>query len=357
MEIIHTMKDIKKEDWNSLVKNDKVEISHEWFSFTENVGMKPGFNYCHVLHTEQGKPVTILPAYHQPLNLNTIIRGYKPAFVKILLDKIKVPLSITKSHIPLSCDFRILGNAKYFSECLAKLDEFSKKQRHFYLVVRDSNDYLDLPRFFCRERYPEVLLNSYSSWDAYLEDQPGKRAKNIRYEYKKSVKAGTKTYMVEDLEDYNTILHTLLMNVCQVHLSFVKYPKHFFKTVKKYVPAYARCLCAEYQGDITAFLFFLENKHFISCKYAGRDYTAEDSYVYFRLMYDLIKHAAKVGKPISMEKVSYEAKLRRGFKIQRKKDYVKLYFPVIKTLYTPVLHATNDYVTKYTQKLKMLESE
>jgi predicted N-acyltransferase len=357
MEIIHTMKDIEKEDWNSLIKNDKVEITHEWLSFAENVGVKPGFNYCHAVHTEQGKPVTILPAYHQPLNLNAIIRGYKPYFIKILLNKMKVPLSITRSHIPLSCDFRILGDTTYFSKCLAALDQFSKKRHHFYLTIRDSNDYLDLPHFFCRERYPEMLLDSYSSWDTYLEDQPGKRAKSIRYEYKKSVKAGTKTYIVENLEDYNPVLYALLMNVCKQHLSFVKYPGNFFKIVKKYVPAYAKCLCAEYQGDITAFLFFLENKHYISCKFAGRDYTAEDSYVYFRLMYDLIKHAAKVGKPISMEKVSYEAKLRRGFKIQRKRDYVKLYFPIIKTLYTPVLYVTNDYVTDYTQKLMNLESE
>lgn len=357
MEIIHTMKDIEKEDWNRLIKGDKAEITYEWLSFAENVGMDPNFNSCHVVHTEQGKPVTILPAYHQRLDLNTLVRGYKPFFIKKLLHITKVPLTITRVLIPLSCDFRVLGNKKYFHQCLSELDKFSRANHHFYLMIRDSSKYLDLSHFFCREGYSELVLNTYSSWDTYLKDQPGKRAKNIRYEYKKSVKAGTKTYIEENIEDYNKVFYTLFMNVCRQHKSFVEYPKNFFKTMKKYVPAYVKCLCAEYQGDITAFLLFLENEHYISCKFAGRDYTAEDSYVYFRLMYDLIKHAINMEKPISMEKVSYEAKLRRGFKINKKRDYIKLYFPVIKTFYTLVLRKTSDYAVKYTKKLKMLESD
>ena len=102
-------------------------------------------------------------------------------------------------------------------------------------------------------------------------------------------------------------------------------------------------------------MFLLENDHFITCKYAGRDYSAADPYVYFRLLYELIKYSIKKKKPISMEKASYEAKLRRGFKYIEKWCYLKPLLPVLGDVYINMVTKRNKRIGKRIQEVKSFQ--
>jgi predicted N-acyltransferase len=356
IEIITTMKDIEKKDWNALVKKDKVETSYEWFCFAEDICVEPEHDFCHSVCTdEKGTIQGIMPAYTHHIYVKNFVResGLRP--IQALFPKIKTPLKTTRAHIPLSCDFRYFGNRKYFNECLTGLENFTKKENHFLFVIRDSNERLDLPDYFCIELYPEAYIDPYPSWDAYLQSQKGKRGKHIRYEYKKSVNSGTKTYIQEDLHDYSTVLYDLYVNVCEKNKGVVDYPQNFFEKMEEHLPEYTKCIFAQENGNITAYLYILENEYCISCKFAGRTYEEKDPYVYFRLLYELIKYAIKKKKPISAEKATYEAKLRRGFKAIEKRNYYKTNYPLLGELYFSVLNQIAKKRLKSIQKVKAIE--
>jgi len=108
-------------------------------------------------------------------------------------------------------------------------------------------------------------------------------------------------------------------------------------------------------GTITGYFLLVENDWFISCKYAGRDYEARDPYVYFRLLYELIKYSIKKKKPVSAEKATYDAKLRRGFKVIEKRNYLKVNWPFVEDLYIKVLKRVNKAKAENIKRVKSLQ--
>ncbi|MBU7034462.1 MAG: GNAT family N-acetyltransferase, partial [Theionarchaea archaeon] len=238
--------------------------------------------------------------------------------------------------------------------CLGEIEDYLRVRKHFLLILQDLSESIAIPGFLKTRAWPEVCLNSYSSWDSYLESQKGKRAKSIRYEYRKSVDTGTKTFMADDLDQYGDLLYDMYLNVCDKNESIVKYPRDFFKRLEDHLSPYTRCIFAETANDITAYLFILENEHWISCKFAGRTYESEDPYVYFRLMYEMIKYAASKGKPISAEKAAYQAKLRRGFKIVPKFSYYHSYYSIVGDIYLKLIKKVTEF--KKIDRMELLES-
>ncbi len=353
IEIITTMKDIEKKDWNNLIQKDKVETSYQWFCFVEDIHIEPEFDFCHAV-CRDNDIVGIIPAYSRHIYFKNFVResGLRP--LQDMLPNIRAPLKTTRAHIPLSCDFRYFGNRKYFNKCLTGLEDFTKEENHFILVIRDSNEKLELSDYFCMELYPEAYTDPYPSWDIYIKNQKGKRGKHIRYEYKKSVDLGTKTFIVNDLEDYTGLLYDMYYNVCIKNKSIIDYPENFFKKMEEHLHEYTRCIFAEENGNITAYLFILENEHYISCKYAGRNYQEKDPYTYFRLLYELIKYSIKKKKPVSAEKATYEAKLRRGFKPIEKRNYYKTNYPHLGDLYFLFLKKINKKRLKHINEVKSM---
>jgi len=341
IELVHTMKDIDKKEWNTLAGADKVETTHEWFSFVEDISFEPKPYYCHAVYKEKGETVGILPAYYHFIFIKDFV--WETGFFTLgsLLPKMKTPLKVTKVSIPLSCDSRYFGDKKYFHDCLTELKTFSRKRRDFLFAIMDSNEKIDSSDLFCIETFPEAYTEPYPSWDAYIQSQRGKRGKHMRYEYKKSIESGTKTYIQENLDGLYTVLYDLYLNVSVRNKSPFTFPRDFFKKMDAHLRGYAKCILAENKGKITGHLLFLENDHIISCKYAGRDYEAQDIYVYFRLMYELIKYAIDKKKPLSMERTSYDAKFRRGFNPIEKRNYLKSYC-VIGNLYLDLLKDRNS---------------
>jgi predicted N-acyltransferase len=356
IEIVKTMKDIEEEEWNMLAGDDKVETTYKWFCFIENVGIDPHPTFCHAVYrNETGAIQAIMPAYYHNINIRRFAGESLYIGLRQFFPNKKIPFMVTDVHIPLSCDFRFFGDRTYVTECLTALGQFTKEKKHFLLRIKDSNERLNLPGFINFEVYPEVYMNPYSSWDAYIQDQRGKRGKHLRYEYRKSVAIGTRTYMEEDLSGYSDLLYDMYINVCEKNMGTVIYPRNYFKKMEDYLHHYTKCLFAEENGDITAYLFLMENEYCISCKYAGRNYEARDPYVYFRLLYDLIKYSIEKKKPISAEKATYEAKLRRGFKTIEKTNYIKSYWPFIGDIYLKMLTLLYTERSKNIKKVKSLQ--
>ena len=353
MEIIHTMEEIKKKDWDNLVQKDTPETSYEWFCFAEDIGFDRNLNYCHVLYKDSTLR-GVLPAYY----LDVFLRDFAVSFGLMplgrLIPLLKTPFKVTEVRIPYSVESRYLGDKKYFYECLKTLETFSRKEGHSFLFMKDTSERFDLPAYTCIELYPAVYIEPFPSWDAYLESLKGKRGKHIRYEYKKSVENGTKTFIEEDLTSYYTVLERMHQNVCKKNKSISFYPENYFEKIDTYVPHFSKCIFAESDGDITGFLYLLENDHFITCKHAGRDYDAADQYLYFRLLYELIKYSIKTKKPVSIEKATYDAKLRRGFTLQEKWCYIKSHIRV-GDIYLQFVKKANKRVKKKIQKTESLE--
>ncbi|MBU7025030.1 MAG: GNAT family N-acetyltransferase [Theionarchaea archaeon] len=331
IKIIDTVEDVDRNAWNALSGADKVETTYEWFSFCEDMKVSPPLTFCHALYTEHDKVKGILPAYSYPINLYNFIResGLRP--LGRLFPRIETRFKMSKIHIPLSCDWRFFGDKTHFL-----------------------GESLTLPAYVKTTDWPEVYLDPYPSWDAYLQSQKGKRAKSIRYEYRKSVEIGTKTFMTEDLDQYNDLLYDMYVNVCDRNQGIIEYPRDFFRKLEDHLSPCTKCIFAEDATDITAYLYLLENEHWISCKFAGRSYKSEDPYVYFRLMYEMIKYAAGKGKPISAEKAAYQAKLRRGFKILPKFSYFRSYFPILGDLYLRAYKSLGKFKKK--KRMDLLES-
>lgn len=355
IELVRTMKDIEKKDWNSLVGKDKVETSYEWVSFAEDINIEPGHNYCHAVCEEKGKIVGILPAYYHNVYVRKPPQVSRLYALRKIVPRAKTPFKMTRVHIPLSCDSRYFGDKKYFNECLAEIENFSREKNHFLLRIDDSNEKMNIPGFFCIEVSPEVYTESYPSWDGYIQSQRGKRGKNIRYEYKKSVDMGTKTYLVEELDAYYDLLYNMYISVYTKNNGSVTYPRDYFKRMDECLYKYTKCIFAEDNGTITGYLLLVENDWFISCKYAGRDYKARDPYVYFRLLYELIKYSIKKKKPVSAEKATYDAKLRRGFKVIEKRNYLKVNWPFLEDLYVAVLKRVNKAKAENIKRVKSLQ--
>ncbi|MBU7014067.1 MAG: GNAT family N-acetyltransferase [Theionarchaea archaeon] len=352
--IIQTVEDVNRNTWNALVGTDKVETTYDWFLFCEDVKLSPSLTFCHAVYTEDDEIKGIMPAYSYPIYLYNFVResGVRP--LARLFPRMKTRFNMSKVHIPLSCDFRFFGNMSYFHACLKGIEEHIRINNHFLLVLQDYKESLSLPGYVKTNGWPEVCLDPYPSWERYLESQKGKRAKSIRYEYRKSVDLGTKTFMTDDIDQYTDLLYDMYLNVCDRNEGMITYPGDFFRKMEDHLSPYSRCIFAEDGNDITAYLYLLENENWISCKYAGRTYESEDPYVYFRLMYEMIKYAARKKKPISAEKAAYEAKLRRGFRIVPRFNYHRSYYPVVGDLYLKMYKTIVQF--KKIENLELLES-
>ncbi|MGC1119888.1 MAG: hypothetical protein WBA22_02240 [Candidatus Methanofastidiosia archaeon] len=358
MEIVHRMKDIGREEWNTLTKGARPETHYNWFLFCEDMGWRRHLTYCHVIYKDnQGNIKGILPAYYIHICLRDFLVSFDFLSLARFAPVLKTPFKITEVHIPYSVDSLYFGDRAYFTQCLEFLEEFSKDNRHSFLFIKDCSDHLDLPQYTSMEQFPEVYMAPYPSWDVYIESQKGRRAKSIRYEYRKSVEHGTKTYMVEDLKGYSTLLRTMEMNVKKKNKSYAEDVEGYFEKIEDYVPDLTKCIFAENEGEIVGYLFLLENDFSITCKHAGRDYSCSDPHVYFRLLYELIKYSIEKKKPMSIEKMSYDAKLRRGFTLVEKRGYVKSNLPVLGDLYLTLIKRANERAVSQIEEIKSLQDE
>ncbi|MBU7038062.1 MAG: N-acetyltransferase [Theionarchaea archaeon] len=356
MEIVHRTRDIDREEWNALTRGARPETHYNWFLFCEDIGQRRNLTYCHVIYKDsQGTIRGMLPAYSLHICLRDFLVSFGLLSLARLTPVLKTPFKITEVHIPYSVDSLYLGDPLYFNQCLRFLEEFSRERRHAFLFVKDCSSHLDLPQYTCVEQFPEVCMTPYPSWDAYCGSQQGRRAKNIRYEYRKSVEHGTKTYMVEDLGGYSTLLETMETNVWEKNKSYSEPIKGYFKKIEEYVPDLTKCIFAENGGEIAGYLFLLENDSSITCKHAGRNYSCSDPYVYFRLLYELIKYSIKQKKPVSIEKASYDAKLRRGFKLVEKRSYLKSNLLALGDLYLRLIKRANRRVATQVEEIRSLQ--
>ena len=349
------MKDIEKEEWNTLAGPDKVETLHEWFTFVDTVQYEPKPHSCHAVYREGENILGILPAHYHTIFIKDFVMESGFYLFGSLLPKVGTPFKMTKVCIPLTCDSRYFGDRKYFDDCLQELRNFSKEKNHILFVLKDFNEKIDFSDLLCIETFPEAYTEPYSSWDAFLKSHKGKKAKHMRYEYRKSVESGTKTYM-HDLEGYYDVLYDLYLNVAVRNKSNIMLPRDVFKKMDEYLHEYAKCILAENKGEIIGHLLLLENDHIISCKYAGRNYEAQDPYIYFRLIYELIKYSIEKKKPVSIERTSYGAKLRRGFKIIEKRNYVKSDFPVFGDMYNLLMRMSKRRFEHFIKRVKEIES-
>lgn len=356
IEIVHSMKEIDRKIWETLVGKDRPETTYQWFSFAENISMQPKPYFCLAVYKDEKEEIKgILPAYYFYVRFGDLFKASGVTYLRRLFPQMKTPFKMTVVHLPLSCDFRYFGDPTHFNECLREIENFSRKDHHSSIMIKDSNEKMNLPDYLSIEIFPEVYIDPYPSWDSYIHDQKGKRGKHIRYEYKKSVDLGTKTYMVENLDEYTDLLYEMQVKVFEKNRIFIEFPRNYFKIVDEYLHEYSRCIFSENNGEITGYLYLLENDHSITCKYAGRNYEAEDSYVYFRLLYELIKYSIKTKKPVSMEKASYQAKIRRGFKIIEKFCYVKSNYPIVGDLYLSLVKRGNKEAAKRIEEVRSLQ--
>jgi predicted N-acyltransferase len=347
------MKDIEKKDWNALVGKNKAEASYEWFSFVEDLPLERKYTYCHVVYKDEKENIIeILPAHSKNFYVKDFVISSGLLSLGRISPRMKTPFTMTEVQIPLSVDSIYLGEKNHFYECLSALEAFSKEKFSYFVIIKNSNEEMNLPGYSCIELYPEVYMEPYTSWDSYIQSQKGKRGKHIRYEYKRSVESGTKTYLKEDLDGYHDLLYDMYMDVSAKYGHPVVFPRDFFKRMEDALPGYTKCLFAENKGEIIGYLFLLENDHYITCKYAGRNYQAPDPYSYFRLMYELIKHSIKKKKPVSIEKTSYEAKIRRGFKLIEKKCYIKPNLPIVGDIYTMLAKMANKKISAHIREIK-----
>jgi hypothetical protein len=354
-EIITSMEEIRKREWDNLVGKDKVEMQYAWFQFIEHIDLHPEITYCHAIHRHDGVIDGILPAYVHPIYLKQFIRESGFFSVARLMPKMKMPARMIKIHVPLCCDSRFFGNMKFFEPCVQKIAQSSLEDRCIMVVIRDFNGKRSLKHFKRIETFPEAHMNPYPSWDAYIQDQKGKRGKHIRYEYTKSTEHNTKTFLVDDLDGYHDLLYSLFLNVSTKNKSMDSLPPNFFRKMEEYLSPYTRCIFAETDGEINGYLFFLENEYYISCKYAGRTYQESDPYLYFRLIYDLIKYAIKTQKQVSMERTSYDAKFRRGFKAIEKYNYIFPRTPIGGDIYLGLITTGLNTFYKKLENIKSLQ--
>jgi predicted N-acyltransferase len=358
MEIVHKMNDIGKEEWSTLTRGMRPETDYNWFLFCEDMGWRRNLTYCHVIYKDdQGNIKGILPAYYIHICLRDFLVSFDFVSLARFAPVLKTPLKITEVHIPYSVDSLYFGDRAYFTQCLQFLEEYSRDNRHSFLFVKDCSDRLDLPQYMCIEMFPEAYMAPYPSWDTYIASLKGRRAKSIRYEYRKSVEHGTKTYMVEDLKGYSTLLSTLEMNVKKKNKSYAEDFEGYFEKIEDYVPDLTKCIFAENGGETIGYLLLLENDSYITCKHAGRDYSCSDPHVYFRLLYELIKYSIEKKKPMSIEKTSYDAKLRRGFTLIEKRGYLKSNLPVLGDLYLYLIKRANEGATSQIEEIKSLQDE
>lgn len=356
MEIVHRMKSIDREEWNTLTRGARPETHYNWFLFCEDMGRRRNLTYCHVLYRDKNGDIKgILPAYYIRICLRDFLVSFGFLSLARFTPVLKTPFNITEVHIPYSVDSLYFGDRTYFTQCLQFLEEFSRINHHAFLFLKDCSHPLDLPQYTCVDQFPEVYMTPYPSWNAYIDSQHGRRSKSIRYEYRKSVEHGTKTYMVEDLKGYSTLLEAMETNVQEKNKSYAEAAEGYFEKIEDYVPDMTKCIFAESEGDIVGYLFLLENDFSITCKHAGRDYSCSDPHLYFRLLYELIKYSIKKKKPMSIEKASYDAKLRRGFTLIEKRSYVRSNLPLVGDLYLGLTKRANTRVVSQIEKIKSLQ--
>ncbi|MBU7041865.1 MAG: hypothetical protein HXS45_13725, partial [Theionarchaea archaeon] len=68
-----------------------------------------------------------------------------------------------------------------------------------------------------------------------------------------------------------------------------------------------------------------------------------------------IKYSIKKKKPMSIEKASYDAKLRRGFTLIEKRSYVRSNLPLVGDLYLGLTKRANTRVVSQIEKIKSLQ--
>lgn len=351
IEIVDTVEDIDEKEWNTVVGKDKVETMYKWLLFVENAPDKKMPAPCHVLYKDHGKITGILPAYYTETWLRDAVIACGLLTLAKYIPKLKIPFTLTQARIPYSVDSKYFGDPTHFNDCLNALEKFSKDNNHSFIILKDVNQKMDLPGYTFMELLPAVYTNPYSSWDSYMKTQ--KKAKDIRYEYRKSISHGTTTAVQKDISSYVDVMYEQFLNVCKKYKSTLVYPKKYFEKMNEILSEYTRGIFAENNGEIVGHLYLLENEYAITCKVAGRDYTAEDPYVYFRLLYDLIKYSIKQKKTIYIEKASYEAKLRRGFKLRNKYCYMKP-FRATGNMYLAMIKRGNKKMMKKIEKIKSL---
>lgn len=167
IEIVRTVKDIEKKDWNNLVGKDIVETSYEWVSFAEDIDVEPGHHCCHAVCKEKGNTVGILPAYYHNIYVRKPPKKSRFYPARKVFPRVKIPFKMTRIHIPLSCDSRYFGYRKYFYECLAEIENFSRERNHFLLRIDDFNEEINIPGFFV-QKYIQRCIQSRTLPGMYI---------------------------------------------------------------------------------------------------------------------------------------------------------------------------------------------
>jgi predicted N-acyltransferase len=333
VKIYNSIKEIKKEDWDSLTENN-VFMSYNWlktFEETTTILTKP--YYLNVFYNE--KLVCLFVCYLDKENtlssIDELLLGR--------LRKFRLLRSLSFQPVLMCYPRKGFGTHLVISNEVEKnqvqiiqnkvIDEVENIARSnkisicFQFVMEHETNLMKLLKirgFYRTVSFPlnyiDINFSSFQEYKKYVSNRHPSMMKTIPREINKNRKAGIRINKIQNINGIEKrLFELLLMNHKKYSNKNFTFKPSFFKTAKTNFGEDAIIYAAEKEGEIIGVCVELRNgvESYISSIGIDHNYSKDD-FTYFNIMYyEPINNAISTGvKRIFYSNALYELKSRRG---------------------------------------------
>lgn len=340
--VTDTIRDIPKQEWDSLFGHDIVE-GYGYQRALEEAALKE-FTFGYLLGKREKEIRAIIPFFIMDFSFDLLINGplhglavrLKP-FLTLKVLFIGCP---TKEELYMGIS-KEEGLEALIEESIGELKGFCKTKKISGVVFYDISDksralidYLAKNKFIRLRSLPNTLIDiNVNSLEDYINGLSKNMRKDIRRKIRRSEEQTRLTTVIrEDIDDVADRVYSLYMNNFDdsgVHFEVLT--KDFFRNICRNMPGIAKFFLTYDKEKLVAFNLCLTNGTLFIDKFIGFDYSVAHKYhLYYTTLCHNIDWCIKNGfRLYQTGTTDYHPKIRLGAKLLPLYMYVKAFNPVI----------------------------
>lgn len=340
-EILRSISDIEKEEWNSIVEPDRLICSHEYLEAIENSQINDCRYFYPVIRNESGKLLAHTCLYFISTELDLFAKGVLKKGIQ-LIRKIWPGFLILRS---IECGTPVaLGNTISYAngQCPELLGEIVSAAENVaaelgvkVLIFRDFYDgelgfYDQLQQLGYRKIHnlPSTHMDvRWGNFDEYLNALRSEYRHKTLARISKFNECGCTIELVESFSSLSDVLATLWKEVFDAATEYKRefLGSAFFTSIDHYLADKAAVLVARQDGVVIGFMLELFGDETLTPLFCGLDYSvSRETGTYFNLFYRSIDLAIERGMmSIDFGITTLEPKVEFGAEIVTQYMYMK----------------------------------
>jgi predicted N-acyltransferase len=279
IQVVNTIQDIDKTEWESLVGTDQIGMSYPWFQTVEESGM---LDMSYVLVKEGGNLVAAAVCYPN----TEVLYSFSVSLLEVRSPFGVSPAFFFKSPASIEYLFTGLRQVQIHTDTQGLFllhlnpDELTQIQSHINELPKMrvfDNTYIDL---------------DFETFEDYLQSLSSRTRRSIRNTLNKADKWDIRTVFTNEFSTWKDVTCRLQKYVCEKHDNFRSYlTGKFYDALEKNLKDRAE-LAIFFKDDIPlAFGLALSSPESTQYKFVGIDPEYKEYQAYFLIYYQGIKRA------------------------------------------------------------------